>query len=511
MAETRQGAAPGESSDIVTPADARYPALTEGYNHRFVGTPDEVWLVRDTAQVVAAVENAVATGRRVAVRSGGHCFEDFTTTPDIRLLIDVSGLDHVGFDAERRAFVVGAGARLEKVYRSLHAGWGVTIPGGTCFDVGVGGHFAGGGYGPLSRRDGLVVDHLEAVEVVVVDGDGRARVVVGSRDPGDPHHDLWWAHAGGGGGTFGVVTRYWLRTPGALSLDPSELLPPAPAAVRRRDVVWSWDGFSEQDFHTLLRNYFTWYEENSAPDSPSAPLWSNLIVMHRAGSVLMLTSVIPDDAPDAEKLLGAHIEAIVSNLSAAPMSDTGEVVPWMESWMPSYNWPADPAGRYKHKAAYLRRGHTDGQIATIYRYLTMPEHLNPMGCLVLTGFGGQVNAVAPDATAVAQRDAIIKASYSTGMWTEREEDEANIGWVRAFYGEVFQHSGGVPVPDGVVDGSYISYPDGDLADPEWNRSGMGWEELYFGGNYPRLQRVKQRFDPGDVFRHALSVRLPSGG
>lgn len=508
MTDIRQDVMTGEDAEVVTPADARYSALTQGYNHRFLGNPEQVWLVRTTEQTVAAVEAALAAGRRIAVRSGGHCFEDFTAAPDVRLLVDLSALDHVGFDAGRGAFVVGAGARLEKVYRVLHAGWGVTIPGGTCFDVGVGGHFAGGGYGPLSRRDGLVVDHVEAVEVVVVDADGRVRVVVGSRDPGDPHHDLWWAHAGGGGGNFGIVTRYWLRTPGVQSQDPADLLPPAPETIRRRDLVWNWDAVTERDFHTLLRNYFTWYERNSAPDSPSTALWSNLIIMHRSGSMLMLTSVIPDDVPDAETLLGSHIEAITDGITAVPMSDTGDVVPWMESWMPSYNWPADPAGRYKHKAAYLRRGHTDEQIRAIYRYLTLPDYQNPMGCLVLTGFGGKVNAVAPGDTAVAQRDAIIKASYSTGAWTAKDEDEKHIAWVRAYYRDVFKHTGGVPVPDGIADGSYISYPDTDLADPEWNRSGTSWEELYFGANYARLQQVKQRYDPQDVFRHALSVRLP---
>ncbi|MEY9848856.1 FAD/FMN-containing dehydrogenase [Streptacidiphilus sp. BW17] len=58
-------------------------------------------------------------------------------------------------------------------------------------------------------------------------------------------------------------------------------------------------------------------------------------------------------------------------------------------------------------------------------------------------------------------------------------------------------------------GTYINYPDVDLADPAFNTSGMPWSPLYYGENYPRLQRVKARWDPRNVFRHALSIEPPA--
>lgn len=497
-----------DTTAVVTRDDPRYPALVEGYNHRFVGRPQEIRLAATAADVLAAVQEAQDTGRRVAVRSGGHCFEDFTAHADVEVLIDLSGLDHVGHDAGRDAFVVEPGARLDHVYRTLHDGWGVTVPAGTCFEVAAGGHIAAGGYGPLSRRDGLVVDHLRAVEAVVVGEDGRARLVVATDQPDDPNHDLWWAFTGGGGGGLGVVTKYWLRSPGTPDGDPARQLPRAPRAVHRRDTLWSWDAMTEADFHTLLRNYCTWYEENSDPDSPANPVWSNLIITHRSGGVFVLTSVVPDDAPEAAKLLEAHTEAVTRGIAAEPMAATSETVPWLETWLPSYSWPSDPKGRYKNKAGYLRRGFSDAQIAAIHKHLSSTDYENPQGCLVLTGFGGRVNALSSDATAVAQRDCILKASYSTGCWTDPADDERHLAWIREYYREVYAHSGGVPVPDGTNDGSYIGYPDTDLADPAWNTSGIPWTTLYFKGNYARLQRAKQAFDPLDVFRHGLSVRRP---
>ena len=493
----------------VLPDDPRYPSLLDVYNHRFAARPESVRVAASAADVADVLREAVASGRRVAVRGGGHCFEDFASSADIEILLDVSQLSEVAFDERRRAFAVGAGATLGHAYRTLFTRWGVTIPGGTCFDVGMGGHVAAGGYGHLSRRDGLVVDHLYAVEVVVVDAAGEPRTVVATREPGDPNRDLWWAHTGGGGGNFGVLTRLWFRAPDADPAGPpGRLLPPAPRRVHRRSVSWSWDGMTESTFTGIVRRFAAWHEANSAPDAPAAALWSNFIISHRSAGGFTLIAVIDEDAPDAAAVLDGHVRALTAGTGAEPAADQHDVVPWWSDWMPSFNWPPDPAGRYKNKAAYLRRGFTDAQLATIWSHLSDSAD-NPFACLVLSGYGGRIGAVAPDATASPQRGAVLKAMFCGGRWDSADQDAAQIDWIRRFYRDVYAHTGGVPAPDDVSDGSYIGYPDVDLADPEWNTSGVPWHDLYYQDGYPRLQDVKRRYDPLDVFRHALSVRPPA--
>ena len=115
------------------------------------------------------------------------------------------------------------------------------------------------------------------------------------------------------------------------------------------------------------------------------------------------------------------------------------------------------------------------------------------------------NAVAPDATASAQRDAIFDAACNTG-WLHSGDAARNLAWVRAFYRELFADAGGVPVPGDRYAGTFINHPDTDLADQALNTSGVPWHRLYYQDNYPRLQRIKSRWDPTNVFRHALSVR-----
>jgi hypothetical protein len=489
----------------ISPDDSRYDSLLDGYNHRFRAQPSSILVARNTEQVLRAVQDAVDSGRRIVARSGGHSFEDLASSADIELLLDLSQMAAVDFDSAAGAFVIEPGAKLGDVYRTLFTRWGVTIPGGSCMAVSAGGHVAGGGYGHLSRRYGLVADHLYALEIVVVDAAGQAQVVVATREPDDPHRDLWWAHTGGGGGNFGVVTRYWLRSPNVDSRDPAQLLPQAPSSSLRRTVAWSWETVSEAHFTKLMTQYCQWYEANSAPDSKFAPLWSVLHLGHRSGPEFWLTAVIDASVPNARALLDEHVDGATAGLPAIPVLDTVQDI----GWLTQLGWPPDEVyGRYKHKAGDLRSRYDDRQLAAIWRHLSSSDYTNPAAFFALNGYGCQVNAVASADCAIAQRDSILTAVYSTGRWESAAEDETHLGWVREFYRDVYAGAGGVPVPNAVSDGSYINYADVDLADPTLNTSGLAWHDLFYKDNYPRLQAVKSRYDPTNVFHHALSVQLP---
>jgi FAD/FMN-containing dehydrogenase len=155
----------GDHFAEVNPGDPLYRDLQlRGYNRRFVGTPDSVFVVDDTDQVVNAVDAAVASGKKLAVRSGGHCVEGFVDDPAVQCVIDLGQMDSVYYDRHRRAFAVEAGATIGRVYQALDMSWGVTLPGGSCTGVGMGGLVTGGGFGPLTRLYGHLSDHLYAVE-----------------------------------------------------------------------------------------------------------------------------------------------------------------------------------------------------------------------------------------------------------------------------------------------------------------------------------------------------------
>ncbi|RZU53779.1 FAD/FMN-containing dehydrogenase [Krasilnikovia cinnamomea] len=508
--------------DVITARDPRYADLTTGNNQRFVARPDYVKMIRSTPDAVRAVQDAVDSGKRVSVRSGGHCFSDFVCNDQVEVILDLSELVAVGYDPALRAFFVDPGARLMNVYESLYKGWGVTVPGGICYSVGAGGHIAGGGYGLLSRAHGLVVDHLYAVEVVVVDRAGRARAVRATREADDPNRDLWWAHTGGGGGNFGVVTRYWFRSPGAKGSEPSAQLLAAPSEVLVSAVEFPWDQLDESKFVRLVRNFGEWHARNSAPDSPYAPLSSLFNVSHRAHGSLGMFTQIDAAVPRAAELLDDYLRAITAGVDVTPqpaVRPMGELpalpdfvkprrLPWLQATrLVGTNNPTitNPTSRGVHKSAYMKQNFTDAQARTLFRHMTRDDFHNPDTMLVLFSFGGKVNAVDTHATANAQRGSIFKMCFQT-FWPDPADDAFYVGWARDIYQEFFATTGGVPVPGDAYEGCYINYPDNDVADPAHNSSGVPWPLLYYRGNYPRLQRAKRRWDPRNIFRHALSIQ-----
>lgn len=491
----------------IRPDDPRYLAVVEKrFNKRFRASPDYVRLVSSTDQVVAAVEEAVRERRRLAVTSGGHCLEGFVSDPEVRVIIDVSPMKRVSYDAARRAIAVEAGATVGETFRALFERWGVVIPLGEYPEIGMGGHVVGGAFGFLCRQLGLAADYLYAVEVVTVDEGGRASSVVATREASDPHRDLWWAHTGGGGGNFGVVTRYWFRSPAASGDDPAGLLPRAPETITTFKAEWSWSDIGQSAFQRLLRSHGAWCERNSDADSPNATLWA-LLEIHREQFGKIIVRGVSTAGAAAERQVDDHLAAL-SEGGIPPHGREVARMSWLEfalNPLPEL-FAAPPGGvSVKVKDALLKTRLTDRQIGVAYEYLTRADHDVMGGMLGLATYGGRINTVAPDATAAAQRDAILDIACTTG-WLDPREEAKNLAWVRAFYRNLFADTGGVPVPGEAYDGAFINHPDTDLADPGLNSSGVPWHTLYYKENYRRLQRIKARWDPHDVFRHALSIQ-----
>ncbi|GAA0600466.1 FAD-binding protein [Kribbella sandramycini] len=491
------------AGEKIRPGDNRYADLVQrGQNKRFTARPEYARVIQSTEDAVRAVQEAVRGGKKIAVRSGGHCFEDFVDSSDVQVLLDLSTYDDVSFDERYRAFSIGVGATLEKVYKELFYGWGVTIPGGGCLGVGVGGHFAGGGYGPLSRKHGSVVDHLYGLEVVVVDARGRARAVVATRD--NAHKDLWWAHTGGGGGNFGLVTRYLMRSAGATGREPGDLLPKAPTSLLSNIIVYDWKTIGKAGFARAVRNFFDFFEAHNTADSPYATLYSPFILSASSAGSFLMSNQLDASVPNAAGLLETFTKAMVAGLDPAPAVYPVPEGPFLGTTI-QRSIPAGPSvTRNKWKAGYLRKGYSDAQIETIHAMLTDTANTAPETSLLLIPYGGKVNTVKPDATATAQRDVVAKM-VTTVSWNDAGEDAKHLGWVRKWYAELYRDTGGVPAPNAVNAGSYINYPDVDLADPAYNKSGVPWHDLYYLGNYPRLRRIKSAWDPRNVFTHKLGI------
>jgi len=123
----------------VDPDDPRYPALVRGFNQRWVGRPRFIQVVGDAQQVVAIVQRCVDEKLRLTVRSGGHCYEGWVSEND-GVIVDVSSLCAAGWDAINGWYYLDSGCTNWDLYNQLYRQYGVTLPAGSCYSVGAGGH-----------------------------------------------------------------------------------------------------------------------------------------------------------------------------------------------------------------------------------------------------------------------------------------------------------------------------------------------------------------------------------
>jgi hypothetical protein len=498
------------SATTVCTTDIQYPDLVIGLNPRWTARPDNVYVVDAPEQIAPIVAGAISQGKKITVRGGGHCFEDFVYSGDAKVIIDLTNMNRIYYDAATNSIAMETGATLLDVYEKLYQTWGTVIPAGVCYSVGLGGHVAGGGWGWLVRRNGIVVDHLYAVEVVTVNSSGQVKTVLATREASDPNRDLWWAHTGGGGGNFGVITRYFFRSPGATGTDPRKLLPNPPAKVLFNATGWNLNNLTEAQFSRLLINYGSWHAANLSPSSPGRDLACLFQVFHKSNGEIIALTQIDAATPNAQSIMDSFI-AHLANGAAPPLFTQTTPMPWLQfmKYTSTANPLAnDPTLRAEYKSAFMKQPFTATQAATIYRHFTRSDVSNKNLNLILSPYGGATASVPQADTAIQHRDAAYKALWAA-PWSNPADDAVNIAWARQVYYDVYADTGGVPVPNAASDGAYLNYCDADLSDGAWNRSSTPWHGLYYKGAYPRLQQVKLRYDPRNVFRHRQSIQLPS--
>ena len=186
---------------VLLPGDPRFDGAIRIWNGMVSKRPAVVVQPLSTDDVREAVRFTGANGILLSVKGGGHNIAGTSLTHG-GLTLDMSRLKNVEVNVERRLAHVEPGCLLHDVDRATQKHGLATVL-GFVSETGLAGLTLGGGFGYLTRRFGWTVDNLEEVEIVTADGEVR-------RAAPDEHDDLFWALRGGGG-NFGVVTRFTFR------------------------------------------------------------------------------------------------------------------------------------------------------------------------------------------------------------------------------------------------------------------------------------------------------------
>jgi FAD/FMN-containing dehydrogenase len=426
--------------DLIGPDDARYEEARRVWNAMVDRRPAVIARPRGAADVIAGVQFAQKQGLPVAIRGGGHNVAGRCVC-DGGLVIDFADMKAIRVDPVARTARAEPGLRWTEFDRETQA-FGLATTGGTIGDTGIAGLTLGGGFGWLEGKFGMTVDNLLGADVVLADG----RLVHANSTE---HPDLFWALRGGGG-NFGVVTsfEYRLHEVGPLIIG-GLVVHPFP---RAKEVL--------KFFGDFLR---------TAPDELVAA--AVLMTAPDGNKACGIAVAYPGDIAEGERLV-APIKQF-----GPPVMDVIGPMPYLAQQ--ALIEAAMPPNVLNYWKAEFLRDVSGGLIdVAVDAYASAPS---PLSSILFYPIRGAASRVSPDDTAFPHRRGYHFGIYS--LWTDPSQNDQNIAWVRQTW---------TGVQSFVSGGVYVN----ELGEDD----GVDRVEMAFGPNYDRLQRIKAKYDPNNVFR-----------
>ena len=440
---------------LLLPGQEGYEEAREIWNAMIDRRPGMIVMCAGVADVMRSVSFARDRNLMLAVHGGGHNIAG-NAVCDGGLMINLSTLRSVRVDPESRRAYVEPGATPGDFDHETQA-FGLATPLGINSTTGVAGLTLGGGFGWQSRKYGMSIDNLVSADVVTADGKL-------ARASAKDSPELFWGIRGGGG-NFGIVTsfEFQLHPVGPELLSGLIVFPFSEAKTvlqRYRDFV-----------DTMPDELSIWVVLRQAPPLPFLPA-----EVH-GKEVVLLALLYTGDPRDGEKAI-------------APLRGFGEAhgehigpIPYT-AWQQAFDPTLTKGSRNYWKSHNLTQL-SDDMLDTVIEYAgKLPS---PHSDIFFGLIGGQASRVAPNATAYAQRDALYAMNVH-GRWETASEDDKGISWARGFFDASAPYATG---------GVYVNF----MTEEETDRIGAA-----YGPNHDRLVRVKNTYDPKNLFRLNQNIK-----
>jgi FAD/FMN-containing dehydrogenase len=440
---------------IVLPDDPNYNKVREIWNAMIDRRPAVIVQCAAADDVLHAISYARENGLELSIRGGGHNIAG-SSLCDNGVLIDLSNMKTVSVDAQNRRAYVEPGATLGDFDKAAQA-HGLATPMGINSTTGVAGLTLGGGFGWLTRKYGMTIDNLVSADMVTADG-RKMRVSE------DENAELFWAIRGGGG-NFGVVTRFeFALYPVGPEILAGLLVFPLNQA---KQVLQKYREFVKSAPVELN----IWAILRKAPPLPFLP--ENV----HGKEVIVLAVFYAGDTKEGEKLidpLRGFGEPYGEHIGAMPYAQ----------WQQAFDPLLTPGARNywkSHNFTHL----SDDALDSIIEFagkLPSPQ------CEIFVGLiAGIANRVPSDAMAYGHRDAKFVLNVH-GRWDEAAQDKTCIAWARAFFEASKPYASA---------GAYVNFMTGDESDRV---------AAAYGANYSRLKEIKKKYDPENIFHNNQNIK-----
>lgn len=440
--------------EVIEPDDQNYETARKVHNAMIDRRPRLIARCADVADVVTAVNFGREHKLLLAIRGGGHNAGGLGVCDD-GLVIDLSRMRYVRVDPKKRTVLAGGGALWGDVDHATHP-FGLAVPAGVISTTGVGGLTLGGGLGHLTRRCGLTIDNLLAVDIVLADG----RFVTASAKE---HADLFWA-VRGGGGNFGVVTSFLFK---AHQVHTDYAGP----------MLWRMEDAAE-----VMR----WYRDfiAKAPDTiggffafltvpPGPPFPKDLHNKKMCGIVWCYTGPAKK-AEQAFKSIRSFKTPVLDMVGPVPHPALQSMFDALYPPGLQWYWKADFVRELSDEAIALHVNH-GSRLPTMHSTM----HLYPIN--------GAASRVNNSATPWSYRDALW-AEVIVGVDPDQAKKEAIVSWTKQYWTALHPYGAG---------GAYVNF----MMDEGEDRV-----RATYGKNYERLVKIKKRYDPTNLFRVNQNIR-----
>ena len=432
----------------VIDADHRlYDSARAMFNGMLDRRPRMIFRPLDTDDVVAAVRWASESDVAIAVRGGGHSVAGHSM-PDDGFVIDLSGWRTAIVNPEQRVAEAEGGCLLMDLDVAT-AGHGLAAPSGTFFDTGIGGLTLGGGISHIIASEGFGCDALIGAELVTADG--RVVDVDESTQP-----DLLWALRGGGG-NFGVVTRFRYRLTPIQRMYSGSLSYRGPAGAEVLARLFELDASSPDELVTQAIVW--WSDEDGGPIVKVNVDWRGE----------------PEAGDEAIRELHAHPARFETNLR--PMT-------WLEA---QGRFTPIPFGLRHYWKGHLVQEASAGLADAV---ITAAEGSGDDGFILVELIHGAAHRIPDDSAAFGGRRAVANVT-ALSIWREAGGDEAGIEWGRraARLFEPYSRSGG----------GYLNYPEVD-------QTAARVVAAFGPKRFAKLREIKRTWDPDNRFRHNANIQ-----
>ena len=438
---------------VTAPEDAGYDQARKLFYGKFDRRPAAIVRPTGAGEVARLVGLAREAGLPLAVRSGGHSLAGHSVA-DGGIVLDLSEMTALDLDLEGRTAWAQTGLTAG-AYTAAVGAHGLATGFGDTGSVGIGGLTLGGGVGFLVRKHGLTIDNLLAAELVTADG--RVLEVDDERHP-----DLFWA-VRGGGGNFGVATRFQYRLHELPSIVGGMLVLPGSAEVIEGFVAAAEAAPEEL---SAIANIMV------APPMPFLPPQA-----HGKLIVMALVCYAGDEAAGERAV--APLRAL-----AEPLADMVQPMPYAGLFEPAEDMEVVEESARSLFMDTVDRAAAEAVVERLQASTAM------MAVAQLRVLGGAMARVPVEATAFAHRQRRIMAGVGA-VYQRAEDRPAQEDWADGFAAALRQGDPGV----------YVNF----LSDEGPDRV----REAYPGPTWDRLVEVKRRYDPDNLFR--LNQNIPPAG